>query len=468
LEGLEITEIKFSKLVFENHSFRLDSEYLQKEFLQNIILIKNFKKGFNNLEHYILNMTGGATPLGAEYPEYGIIFLRVQNIMQNYFNLNDVVYISKEQNDEIKRSQLIEKDVLLTITGSYGKSAVVNKELAGANINQHSVKITLNDELNPYFLSTFLNSKFGKLQSDKNIVGITRPALDYQAIKKFIIPNLSNTFQNKIEEIIIISERVKKISQSLYAAAEQTLLEILGLANWQPTEENTSIKTFSNSFGTSGRLDAEYYQPKYDEIEEKIKMYAGGFELFSAIINSQDKNYNPIEDVEYKYIELSDIGNSGEVTSATVDLGKNLPTRARRIVKTGDVIISSIEGSLSKCALITEEYNNSLCSTGFYVINSTGILPEVLILLFKSFPYQELLKGRCNGTILTAISQEELKTIPIPILPMDKQKELSAQIQESFKNRQESSRLIEIAKQAVEMAIEQDEQTAMKFIKDNT
>jgi hypothetical protein len=51
---------------------------------------------------------------------------------------------------------------------------------------------------------------------------------------------------------------------------------------------------------------------------------------------------------------------------------------------------------------------------------------------------------------------------------MDKQKELSAQIQESFKNRQESSRLIEIAKQAVEMAIEQDEETAMKFIKENT
>ena len=78
------------------------------------------------------------------------------------------------------------KDVLLTITGvSYGKSATVSKVIEGSNINQHSVKITLNEKINPYFLSTFFNSKIGKLQSDKNIVGVTRPALDYQVIKNF-------------------------------------------------------------------------------------------------------------------------------------------------------------------------------------------------------------------------------------------------------------------------------------------
>ena len=78
------------------------------------------------------------------------------------------------------------------------------------------------------------------------------------------------------------------------------------------------------------------------------------------------------------------------------------------------------------------------------------------------------MKGRCSGTILSAISNDEIKTIPIPILPIDEQKELVKQIKQSFKLRQESSKLIEIAKQAVEIAIEQDEQTAMKFIKKNT
>ena len=88
-------------------------------------------------------MSGGATPLGAEYSTEGVPFLRVQNIMQNYFNLSDMVYITKEQSNEIARSRLKEGDVLLTITGvSYGKSSVVPATLVGANIAKIPINIS--------------------------------------------------------------------------------------------------------------------------------------------------------------------------------------------------------------------------------------------------------------------------------------------------------------------------------------
>ena len=102
LEGLEISVIKLSDFIIENCTFRIDSEFVKKEYLQNIQTIK--EKGFLTLDKYIKHMSGGATPLGAEYETEGIPFLRVQNIMQNYFNLSDVVYLSQKQNDEIKRS----------------------------------------------------------------------------------------------------------------------------------------------------------------------------------------------------------------------------------------------------------------------------------------------------------------------------------------------------------------------------
>ena len=69
-----------------------------------------------------------------------------------------------------------------------------------------------------------------------------------------------------------------------------------------------------------------------------------------------------------------------------------MPTRARRKVETNDIIVSSIEGSLQSCALIPEKYNNSLCSTGFYVINSDEINSETLLVLFKSEPLQNILR----------------------------------------------------------------------------
>lgn len=141
MEGLEISEIRLSEVRKDNYSYRIDSEYQRKLYFKNIKVITTRKAGYDKLGNLIVSMTGGATPLGANYENNGVPFLRVQNIMNNYFNLQNIVYLSNKQSNEICRSILKHEDILLTITGAYGKSAVVYKELEGANINQHSVRI---------------------------------------------------------------------------------------------------------------------------------------------------------------------------------------------------------------------------------------------------------------------------------------------------------------------------------------
>ena len=374
--------------------------------------------------------------------------------MQNYFNLDDIVYLTEEQDFEIKRSRLKEKDVLLTITGvSYGKSAVVPKEIEGANINQHSVKMEL-EGLSPYFLSTFLNSKIGKLQSDKYIVGVTRPALDYTSIKKFLIPNISEVFQQHIEDIILKAHMKRLDSQNLYSSAENYLLECLGMTDFVANTENYNIKTLKESFLETGRIDSEYYLPKYEDYQRIVENYSEGFAPCTKVCTIKEANYIPLDDKLYRYIELSNIGKSGEITGYDFQKGKNLPTRARRIVEQGDVIVSSIEGSLSSCALITKEYDQSLCSTGFYVLRSSVLNPETLLTLFKSFPLQQLMKKGCSGTILTAISKLELEQIPIPLIRPEVQAQIAQYIQESYALRKEAQQLLEEAKLSVERNIQ--------------
>ncbi len=116
-----------------------------------------------------------------------------------------------------------------------------------------------------------------------------------------------------------------------------------------------NIKSFSGSFGTSGRLDAEYYQVKYEDYNQLILNYKNGNDTINNICEIKLKNYKPADEKEYKYLELSNIDDMGGINGFTKDLGKNLPSRARRKVNTRDVIISSIEGNLSSCALITKE-----------------------------------------------------------------------------------------------------------------
>ncbi len=71
------------------------------------------------------------------------------------------------------------------------------------------------------------------------------------------------------------------------------------------------------------------------------------------------------------------------------------------------------------------------------------------------------MKQRCSGTILTAINKEDFITIPIPNPKINLQ---TQQIQQSFKLREQSKQLLETAKKAVEIAIEEDEGKAIKFI----
>lgn len=399
-------------------------------------------------------MSGGATPLGAEYSTEGIPFLRVQNIMQNYFSLSDMIYITKEQNNEIARSSLKEGDVLFTITGvSYGKSSVVPEYLVGANINQHSVKIEVKKIL-PRFLSTFLNSRYGKLQSDKSIIGVTRPALDYTSIRNFLIPNIPFSLQEKVDGLVLLAEKVEKEAKSLYSSAENYLLKCLGMQDFVANPDAYNIKTLKESFLESGRIDAEYYLPKYDDYFRAVSTYAGGAIPLCEVCTIKDSNYTPETKQVYRYIELANIGKSGDITGCLCEKGEDLPTRARRLVRTGDVIVSSIEGSLGSCALVTEDYDYALCSTGFYVVRSSQINSETLLTLFKSEPIQQLLKKGCSGTILTGIGKQEFEQIPIPLIRPEVQAEIAQHIQRSFALRKEASQLLEEAKLSVERAIE--------------
>ena len=173
----------------------------------------------------------------------------------------------------------------------------------------------------------------------------------------------------------------------------------------------------------SMRFDADYFHPKHEKLTMLLKRYPAGWNTLGNLVNIKDTNFNPDNETEYKYIELANIGNNGEIISCMTRTGANLPTRARRKVTTGDVIVSSVEGSLDSIALITEEYDNALCSTGFYVIDSETLKPGILLALLKSKIGQLQLKRGCSGTILTAINKEEFRNIILPIVACAEQVE---------------------------------------------
>ena len=426
------------------------------------------RKPFENLGSFAF-VTDGEHGNPKTFPTGFAKYYGARNTLEGILNENDVEYITQEHHHTLRKSALKPNDILISCVGAnVGHACIVPDNVGEANIVRNVALMRSKSKLfsNHYLLAYFL-CKYGKELYIRLKTGNAQPLVSLDYIKTIPVFTPSDNFQKAIIKLVEQAKERRNNAILLFDTAIDKLMTEIGFSNWKPTSENKVVKTFSRSFKLNGRLDAEYYQLYYKEIEDKIKSYKWGYELFGKCITLFDENFNPDDKTEYNYIELADIGTAGNISSSTFDFGNNLPSRARRLVKSKNVILSSIEGSLDKCAFITDDYSNSLCSTGFYVISSPNLLSEVLIVLFKSYPMQQLLKRGCSGTILTAISKDELIKIPVPKLREDFQSELMHDIQNSFSQRQLSNHLIHTARQAVEIVIEQDEQTAMKFIKEN-
>lgn len=76
-----------------------------------------------------------------------------------------------------------------------------------------------------------------------------------------------------------------------------------------------------------------------------------------------------------------------------------------------------------------------------------------------------MLKRGCSGTILTNISKDEFLNIPLPKISENAQKQIKTKISKVYSLRLISKQLLSQAKQAVELAIDQDEPSAINFLK---
>ncbi|GAH34585.1 unnamed protein product, partial [marine sediment metagenome] len=166
-----------------------------------------------------------------------------------------------------------------------------------------------------------------------------------------------------------------------------------------------------------------------------------------------DPTKNP--SAEIKYVELANVnGSNGTIKDCEVYKHWQLPGRARMLIKNGDVLISSLGGSIDKVGLVTEEYDSQVGSTGFFVIDSDVLNSEALFLIFRNKIISGQLERNTRGAIMSAISENEFKNILIPIIPKLAQQKIPSLIQESFQLRREAKELLEEAKQKVEELIE--------------
>lgn len=347
-------------------------------------------------------------------------------------------------------------DFVISRLRSYLKELAVveDKEFEQLFSTEYLIYKNINNKLSSNTLLVFALSKYVQTILNKSQYGTQHPRFYEFAFEDITIPNNVINLNDTITSIIDISKSKLEQSVSPYKIAESLLLKELNLNEFQESKENISKpKMLSEVLSNNIRFDSEYYLPRYNQILKKLENYNGGFDSIENLCTLLDKNYKPTDNTKYKYIELSNIDSTGNIRGYSYEIGQNLPSRARRKIQENDVIVSSIEGSIDKVALVSKEFNNSLCSTGFYVLNSNVINSETLLVLFKNKTIQQLLKQKCSGTILMGMNKVDFLDIHLPIISLSIQNKIKIKINESFILKEQSKELLELAKDIMQNAI---------------
>lgn len=397
--------------------------------------------------------------------EWWIPFIRSWDLKDAFVGWDWIIQINQKAHLKEMKTELEKGDMLLSKVWTIWDIAL-NFDYEKINFSQNVIWIKVKTEYKRIsgYLMTFLNSKPWREQIERKISWQVQFKITLEDIRTIKIPLPSPTFQSQIAELVQEAYIQRELSKSLYAEAEKMLLDELGLADWKPTEENIAEK-MSEEVELFGRCDAEFFQPKYDELLEKIKTYKWGYDTIENLILIVWKQMKIEGDKEYQYCELADIDPSlWTVGNFTQILWANLPSRARMKIEKWDVVVSSVAGSSQKVALIQSEDNNLVASTGFFILKPKAFNSETNLILMKSFFMQMFLERSARGMILSATNQDDFKNLIIPNIVKPIQDTIASKIIASHEARKISKDLLEKAKRGVEIFIEEDEGVAEKYL----
>lgn len=138
---------------------------------------------------------------------------------------------------------------------------------------------------------------------------------------------------------------------------------------------------------------------------------------------------------EFTYLDVASVNKeTKEIENATVILGKDAPSRARKLVRTNDVIFATVRPTHSRVALITEEYNEQVCSTGYFVLRGKDyIYNQYLFYFLLTDEFNRQMEKLQKGASYPAVTDAEVKSIFLPFpKSIPEQQRIVAILDEAF------------------------------------
>lgn len=132
-------------------------------------------------------------------------------------------------------------------------------------------------------------------------------------------------------------------------------------------------------------------------------------------VQNRDPRRRP--DEPFSYIDITSVDNRAKrIVGPKSLLGKDAPSRARQIVRSGDVLVATTRPNLNAVALVPPELDGQVCSTGFCVLRSSERLDSGFLFAFvQSREFVESLSELVKGALYPAVTDEQVRSQLIPL-----------------------------------------------------
>ncbi|MBI5883359.1 MAG: restriction endonuclease subunit S [Elusimicrobia bacterium] len=448
------SSVTFAALT-EDH--RLDAEHYRPECLAQA-------KRIAALPHKPLSeiadiSDGNHLSIAESFSDSGVRYLRGQDLSDFFIADKTPVFVPESTYAALKRSHMRPGDILLGIVATIGTVSLVTDRF-GQLTGNCKIGIVRPRKIESEFLATYFLSELGQREIHRWARGSVQTGIILPDLKKLPIPIVSEPIRLAIVENVREAYVKKQECEKSLAAAESMLNKALGLADLDLTPCLFYEARYSDA-SAAGRLDAEYFTPRMQNL---LAALSRDGRAVADVANLAKRHFRPKSGQTFDYIEIADVTANGTVESASI-LGEEAPSRAQWIVKPGDIITSTVRPIRRLSALILPEQGGYVCSSGFAVLQPKDVEPEVLLAYFRLPLVCELLDLHATASMYPAISTADLLRIPASLPSKGVRQAIVEKVRESFAARRQAQALLDAAKRAVEIAIEESEAAALKFLK---
>ena len=446
--------------ICRDEDFRIEAEYWNSN--------KN-KLALKASEAISFSQYGTSKTLNED--KLGFPILRL-NEFDSFFIGEPQKYTDKIDKETFSNLKLKKNDVLICRTNGnpkyVGRASIVPEDY-DYGFASYLFRVRPDSKIiNSATLVAYLNSKYGREEIEKYSLVSNQANFSPAKFRKIKLPQFSSILQEKIEDIIFDSYNHLKLSKKKYKDAEEILLDLFDFDNFLRNilKKQLSVKSLKDTM-IFNRIDAEYFQPKYDDLINKIKEKDSA--LLIDIVDIQ-KSVEP-GSASYKaegipFVRVSDISKFG-IDEPKIHLSPELFSKT--ISPQKDTILFSKDGT---CGIAYKFIDSNRIITSSALLHlskkeDVNIDLDYLTLVLNSPIIQMQAERDAGGSIIKHWSVPQIEQVEIPIVEEYIQKDIGDKIRSSFLLRRISEKLIKTAQKAVEIAIEEGEDDALAFIDKN-